>query len=487
MPHVDRPNILVLCTDQHRFDALGSYGNPVIQTPVIDKLAEDGATFERCYTPSLVCAPARASMLTGKYPHSHGLWANGVALPRRNELLGRLLTDEGYDCGVVGKLHFATCKDDRTEERFDDGFRVYTWSISPSHPSPDNRYHHWVKANFPELWAKQRDAPPSTGAPSGHSLLPYEDMPTEAHYSRWIADETIQFLREDRDSKQPFFFMANFLDPHHPFVAPPEYLDQYRGRELPTPIRPPRPEDDKPPIQTDLSAGRAGPPPGVLAYSESDIQEIIAAYYAMISLIDDEVGRVLQVLDEMQLADNTLVILTSDHGEMLGDHAQILKGPLFYEGAARVPLILRWPRHIPAGSRPRQLVGTLDIFATCLSAAGLPQPAESQAVDLLPLAAGSSSADARQWALCEYRNSGFPIEPPVHATMIRDDRYKLVVHHGGERPRFGELYDLEVDPDETVNRWNRTEYADVRREMTELLLDVLVETENRSAVREGPW
>lgn len=173
---------------------------------------------------------------------------------------------------------------------------------------------------------------------------------------------------------------------------------------------------------------------------------------------------------------------------MLGDHAQILKGPLFYEGASRVPLILRWPGQIPPGTRRSELVSTLDLFATCMGAAGVDQPSSSQAIDLLPLTVGDPDATSRPWALCEYRNSGYPIDPPVDATMIRTDRYKLVVHHAvAGRRRDGELYDLDIDPDERVNRWDHPDYQSVRFELTELLLDVLVASEDRSAVREGPW
>jgi arylsulfatase len=486
MTRQDQPNVVVLCTDQHRYDALGCYGNSLIATPAIDRLAGDGVLFERCYTPSPVCGPARASMLTGLFPHAHGLWANGVALPPRQILLGRLLADAGYDCGLVGKLHLSSAKGGRTERRYDDGFRVFKWSSGPAHTSPANSYHQWLESTFPELWSRQRVGQPRTDAGGRHTLRPGEDMPTEAHYSRWVAQEAIDYIRRGRDESKPFFLLANFFDPHHPFVAPDEYMAKYRDVAFPPPIRAPRPADGKPPIQAELSSGRVGPGPGFSGY-ESALHDVIATYYAMIDLVDDEIGRIVSALDGAGLRDNTLVILTSDHGEMLGDHAQILKGPLFYEGAVRVPLVMRWPDRVQAGQRRNDLVQSLDVFATALAAAGCPVPETSQSIDLLRPDAARALEQDRPWALCEYRNSGFPIEPAVHATMLRKGRYKVVVHHSGVRQRAGELYDLDDDPSETVNRWDCEGFGAVRREMTESLLDALVGTEDRSAVREAAW
>jgi arylsulfatase A-like enzyme len=483
-----RPSILCICTDQQRFDAVGAYGNPAIRTPVIDGLARDGVLFERCYVPSTVCAPARASLVTGRHVHAHGLWANGVALPPHVPLFPRALADAGYDCGLVGKLHLAAAFGGRTESRLDDGFRFFRWSHDPSHRSPENAYHRWLEANHPALYA---EAAAPAGARRGHEPGRFDAMPTEAHYSRWVADAALDFLRSERDPSKPFFLWANFYDPHHPFVAPREYLDRYDPASLPAPIGEPAGLPAKPPIQADASReSYAGLARGFAAYSPEELRETVRAYYAMVSLVDDETGRILAALDERGLADDTVVVFTSDHGEMLGDHRLMLKGPMLYEPAVRVPLILRWPGRLPAGQRREEIVEWIDLCPTFLDLAGLPPLPGNQGLDLLPLARGEPDAPSRGWALCQYRDSGHPYDPPVHVTMLVRGRHKLNVYHGPpatDRERTGELYDLAADPQELRNLWDDPARAAVRANLEEFLLDVLVATEDRAQPREAFW
>ena len=309
------------------------------------------------------------------------------------------------------------------------------------------------------------------------------------HYSRWIGNQTVDFLTRSRQRDKPFLFIANFFDPHHGFGAPDEYVKRYREKALSRPLTVPDELSGKPPIQTEAShESYAGHARGYTTYSDEELQEVKAAYYAMVTLVDDEVGRILNALEREGLADNTLVVFTSDHGEMLGDHQLMLKGPMMYEQAVRVPLLMRWPGVIPAGTRCPELVQWIDLSATLLAAAGVPSPARAQGQDLLPLATGRASG--RGWALSEYRNSGHPYDAPVHLTMLRRDRWKLVVQHGApasSRERTGELYDLEADVDELHNLWDDPLHLSIRTGLQEFLLDVLVATEDRSQVREAYW
>ncbi|TDC08766.1 DUF4976 domain-containing protein [Nonomuraea longispora] len=480
---MNRPNILLICTDQQRFDALGAYGNDEIDTPHLDRLAEQGVLFDNCYVQSPVCGPSRASLMSGRYAHAHGAWANGVGLPAHEQLFSRVLAGHGYDCGLAGKFHVAgACFGGRLEPRLDDGFRVFRWAHDPYPGSSENAYHRWLRAVRPDLY----DAAARPGPGAG-----FDAMPTEYHYSRWIGDETIDYLRRSRDPGKPFFFVANFFDPHHGFGAPEEYVARYRGRTLRGPVTRDQELAGKPPVLTEAShRSYAGHARGYTEYTEAELHDVRVNYYAMVSLVDDEVGRILAALDEEGLAEDTLVVFTSDHGEMLGDHQLMLKGPMMYECAVRVPLVMRWPAGLPAGERRSELVQWIDLAPSFLAAAGAPPLPRGQGLDLLPLARGERGAPVRGWALCEYRNSGHPYDEPVHTTMLRHDRWKIVVYHGPPsttRARTGELYDLESDPVELDNLWDDPAHATTRAELQELLLDVLVATEDRSRPRDAYW
>lgn len=491
MPSQERPNILFICTDQQRYDSLGCYGNEYVKSSAIDGLAAGGVLFEQCYVQNPICSPSRASLMTGRYPHAHGLWANGARLPTREQMFTRALADAGYECGLVGKLHLAPCFGDRTEERQDDGFRYFHWAHDPSQRSPDNSYHRWLRENHRDLYAAALAEPVDAGDLHGATL--FDDMPTEAHYSRWVSEQSIEFLQTARDPRKPFFLWANFFDPHHPFVVPTEYLDMYDPDQLPQPVTRPDELDDKPAVQRDMSRqSYMGHARGFSEHSDEEIRRIMAAYYAMVTLVDDEVGRILGALDSLGLREETLVVFSSDHGEMLGDHNILLKGPALYEGAVRVPLILRWPGHLPAGERCSEIVQWLDLCPTFLGAAGLPPLPRNQGQDLLPLARGDAGLDGRAWAICEYRNSVYAndCDPPVHATMLRRDSWKLVVYHGAPsscRARSGELYDLGTDPRELHNLWDAPEHLRTRSDLEAFLLDALVATEDRSQPIEADW
>ena len=483
-----RPNILFICTDQQRFDSLGCYGNEHAITPTLDRLAKDGVLFEQCYVQSPVCSPSRASLLTGRYVHGHGLWANGASLPEHLPLFPKALAEAGYDCGLVGKWHLSACYAGRTEPRLDDGFRVFQWAHDPTHGSPQNAYHRWLEENHPDLYARAISNGP--GRPAHEPVL-FDTMPAETHYSHWVGERAIDFVQAPREEDEPFFLWANFFDPHHPFVAPQEYLDRFDADSLPAPVGSAHDLATKPDVLTEAHLkSYAGAARGFAEYTPEEIRAIVAANYAMVSLIDDEVGRILAALAATGQDRNTLVIFTSDHGEMQGDHGILLKGPMMYEGAVRVPLILRWPGVLPEGRRVDALVQWLDLNATMLQAAGLPPVAGDQGASLLPLARGDADAHQRGWALCEYRDSGHPYQPPVHTTMLRSGPYKLIVFHGEPatgRTRTGELYDLEADPAEIDNLWDSAGHASIRIALQEQLLDLLVATEDRSQVREAFW
>jgi arylsulfatase A-like enzyme len=482
-----RPNILLICTDQHRYDVIGTHLGSAARTPELVRLGAQGAVFERAYSPSPVCSPARASMLTGLYPSRHGLWANGVSLPDDHVLVTRQLADDGYRCGLVGKFHLAAAFQGATEERLDDGFEFFRWSHDPFHGSPENAYHAWLREKHPDLWeAAQADVVTPDKTDFKHANTAFDEMPTRGHYSTWVAEQVEEFVATSDD--RPFMMLANFFDPHHPFAAPPEYLEQYPAGSVPPPLGGAEELAGKPAVQSEASrSSYVGHGPSFTDFTAEQLDELRRTYYAMVTLVDDCVGRILQALRDAGVERDTLVIFVSDHGEMLGDHGLLLKGPMMYEGAVRIPLILSWPGRIDEGVRVDGFVSSVDIAATIRAAAGLAPSPSDQGRDLVAVANGEPAAP---YAWSEYRNSGYAYDPGVDTTMYRDDSFKLVVWHGDPesgRAATGELYDLRTDPDELVNLWDDPASEQTKLRLYAAFADVQAQHEDRTALRVSPW
>jgi len=487
-----RPNILFICTDQQRGDSLGCTGASWAVTPNLDRLAADGALFEACYVQNPVCSPSRASLFTGKYPSNHGLYANGVPLPKDQQMFTRTLADAGYDCGMIGKQHLAPCDTWRTEPRRDDGYRVFEWAHGPNHRALENDYHRWLRKTHPGIY---QDIFPDTGANENTEYsnrartgTPIDHVPFEAHYSHWVGERALDFIGHDRTG--PFFLMANFFDPHHSFGAPQKFRDMIDADAIPAPVTKPGELDEKPAAHRAYSEkSYGGTAPGFQDYSGDEIKEIRAQYWAMIALIDHQVGRILQALEDAGQRDNTLVVFTSDHGEMLGNHRQLLKGPQLYEDLARVPLIMRWPARIPAGGTVANPVQWIDLTASLYEASACATGTGVQGQSLLPLAV-QDAVEFRPWALCEYRDSGFETDPKLMTTMLRHGEWKLIVWHGGPASaaaRDGELYYLADDPHELHNLYHSPPHRSQRRLMKRHLLDAMASAEDRTHPQARSW
>lgn len=489
-----RPNILLICTDQQRGDSLGCTGATWAVTPNIDKLASQGALFHNCYVHNPVCSPSRASLFTGKYVANHGLYANGVPLPAHQCMFTRTLADAGYDCGMIGKQHLYPCDTWRTEPRKDDGYRVFEWAHGPNHRALENYYHRWLRKTHANIYS---DIFPDKGANENTEYsnrastgTPIDHVPKEAHYSHWVAERAKDFIQHPRAEHEPFFLMANFFDPHHSFGAPQEFRDMIDAEAIPDPNTKPGELDEKPaPHRAYSEKSYSGTAPGFQDYSADQIKEIRAQYWAMIALIDYEVGRILEALETSGLADNTLIVFTSDHGEMLGNHQQLLKGPQLYDDLTRVPLIARWPGQITPGANVSSLVQWIDLTATFLDASGCAPGQGVQGKSLLPLAKGHDEG-WRTWALSEYRYSGFATDPLIMTTMVRSGNWKLIVWHGEPacgNNRDGELYNLADDPGELHNLYHAPEYSDRRLQMKSLLLEAMASSEDRTETQLRPW
>lgn len=476
------PNILWICTDQQRFDTLGCYGNRFVRTPNVDRLAQNGVLFERCYSQSPVCTPSRSSFLTGRYPRTTRCRQNGQSIPPDEVLVTRLLAEAGYTCGLSGKLHISACHPQAcptTERRIDDGYAEFHWSHHPAPDWPTNEYIHWLREK-----GVRYEHSPFRG-----SRYVQVGMPAEHHQTTWCAQKAIHFIETNASFDRPWLFSVNFFDPHHGFDPPADYLERYLDRldDIPLPNYTPGELDNKPIFQQIDHLG-AYNKPGVYPASEmtdEDHRLIRAAYWAMVDLIDEQLGRMLTALKAAGQLDNTIVIFMSDHGEMLGDHGLYLKGPHFYEPAVRVPLIISWPGVIGPDRRSGALVELVDLAPTLLDAVGLARHPGMQGRSLWPMLTGQTDLNCH-WedVYCEYYNANFSHSPAAYATMVRTDRYKLVAVHGLDA---GELYDLEQDPNETHNRWDDAEYQPVKLAMLKRLCDRMAWTADPLPVRQVDW
>jgi arylsulfatase A-like enzyme len=472
-----KPNILWICTDQQRTDTLGCYGNGDVETPTIDALAAGGAQFLHCFAQAPVCTPSRASFLTGRYPRTTGCRQNGQDIAADEVLISRTLAEAGYSCGLAGKLHVSACHPRVApvgERRVDDGYAEFHWSHHPGQDWPTNQYGRWLAEHGVEY-----RTPPF--AECRHVRT---GMPEAWHQTTWCAEQAIGFIRQQAGGKRPWLMSLNLFDPHHPFDPPAEDLRRWERRldqvELPNYV--PGELDDKPDTQRLCHHGAYGIPGHLAAdaMTERDHRWLRVAYWAMCELIDRQMARVLDALEETGQRENTLVIFMSDHGELLGDHGIYLKGPFFYDPAVQVPLILSWPGVIPAG-RHADLVELLDLAPTLLEAMGLPGQPGMQGRSLWS-GLRSGVVEGRPDVYSEYVNAGFP--PRVCVTMLRTERRKLVVHHGAE---VGELYDLETDAAERHNRWDDPAYATDKMAMMQRLCDRMAWTADPLPLRRAPW
>jgi arylsulfatase A-like enzyme len=482
-----RPNILWICTDSQRFDTLGCYGNRFVRTPNVDRLADEGVLFENCFAQNPLCSPSRAGFLTGRYPVRVGLRQNGQNIPADAKLVTRMLADHEYICGLSGKLHLAACNrrftlGDKwwelpreleliqgTEPRIDDGYAEFHWDHAPGGSSRSSAYTRWCFEQGVEIARTDRE----------DSQEVKHGMPEQYHQTTWCAQKAIDFIEAYADYPHPWLFSVNIFDPHAAFDPPDEYLRPYLERldDIPLPNYVEGELEDKPPYQKSRHENcRWG------GYRDADMGDphehriTRAAYWAMCDLIDVQVGRMLEALERSGQRENTIVIFTSDHGEMLGDHGLYIKGPFVYDPAIRVPLIVSWPGRIEAGRRCAGLVELDDLAPTILDFAGLPRHPGMQAKSLWPLLSGEVEPGGfRDDVYCEYYNSN-PDDPPVYLTMVRTDTHKIVVVHGGE---VGELYDLEADPAETHNLWDDPAHA-------QLKTDLLIRVCNRMAETADP-
>jgi arylsulfatase A-like enzyme len=461
---MQRPNILFFCTDQQRGDTIGAHGNPHIHTPALDELAARGAAFTHNFVQHPLCMPSRASMLTGLYPSALGIPWMGVPVPDDVPLLPHYLHPYGYHSACIGKLHFLPhANRDHRQPHPAYGFDQLEISDEPG--VYEDAYRAWVEHKRPEQAARIGPGlPPATqvwrsqmgGAarPQGQARddfaasIPFPADEDLTH-TAFVAEQTIAFLRQ-HNPRQPFLCFSSFFAPHAPLIVPQRFLDLYDRDALPLPDYPPEVEAQR----------RASADP---RFSDAHLREIKHGYYALISEIDYHVGRVLAELDATGLADNTVVVFTSDHGEWLGDHLRYSKGYPGDDAVACVPLLIRAPG-APAGQTINAIVETVDIVPTLLEFAAIQRPPTLQGRSLAPQLYGRP-ADLPECALME--GDGWK--------TLRTAGFRYLIHDDG---REG-LWDIARDPGEYTDVAAAPEYAPMLHDARHRLLTRLLQIEPR--------
>lgn len=480
-----RPNVLLITTDQQRGDCIEGGGRRV-RTPNVARIAGAGARFDTCITPHPMCQPARASILTGKLPYSTGVRDNGRNLDEglAEEGLGGMFARAGYDTHFIGKAHFATHETFEATGRAECyssvaelprdwsgpymGFEKVQLTLRPHHHCDWHDAPHTLHyedfldrdGRGGERWAraKERVAPLTTHRQVWRSAL--EDA---WHSTPWVGERALEMLDEAGD--RPFMAWVSFPDPHPPFLAAAPWATAYNPAEVDLPPHRELDLDRRPwwhraflesPVRRNQKRIHAKGQQywgNDDALAEDDLREVTAVYYGMIAAIDHQVGRLLDRLEATGRLENTIVIFTSDHGEWLGDHGLLLKGPMLYDGLLRVPLVMSGPGVAPG--RFDAPVSTLDLRATLAELCGLEGVSPDD---------GSSLTDVMRGGGREVAHNEWEVDPArsgvdLDLRTVRSRRHRLSVDLNSGA---GELYDLHGDPHEMTNLWDRADAAPVR-------------------------
>jgi len=480
-------NVLLITSDQQHWHTLGCL-NPEIRTPHLDRLADEGTLYTRAYTVNPTCTPTRASMITGKYPSQHGAYSLGTKLNETEPTIGEVLSEHGWHTALVGKAHFQPLRGTPEYPSLEsypimqdlDFWRSFTGpfygfdhvELARNHTDEAHVGQHyaiWMEEKGLANWRDYFRPPTGNNDRQRRKWL----IPEEFHYGAWIAARTCALLDGYREAGRPFLLWASFFDPHPAYLVPEPWGTRYDPAALAVPSVVPGEHDLNPPHfrltqepKPDFSPWRESGQ-GLHGFhshlhDRDELAKDIATYYGMISLMDKQIGAILARLDELELAEDTLVLFTSDHGHFYGQHGLIAKGAFHYEDMIRVPFIVRQPGQVAAGARSGALQSLVDLAPSFLGTLGLDIPWWMTGLDQSDVWYGARES-VRDHVLVENRH-----EPTtIHVKTYVDERYKLTVYY---RREYGELFDLADDPGELHNRWDDPAYRAVK---TDLLLKLL--------------
>ena len=478
-----KPNILLITSDQQHWNTIGAF-NSEIRTPNLDRLAREGTTFTRAYCPNPTCTPTRASIITGMHPSQHGAWTLGTKLLEDRHTVGEDFSRAGYRTALVGKAHFQPLRG--TEDypsleaypvlqdleywrQFNESFYGFDHvELARNHTNEAHVGQHyaiWMEEKGCSNWRDYFLPPTGNMDPAIKHRWP---IPEQFHYNTWIAERTNALLDQYKEQGESFFLWASFFDPHPDYLVPEPWDQMYDPEQLTIPTVTPGEHEHNPPHfgmtqeeKPDFSHLKESGF-GIHGYHshlrpDEERKQLVATYYGMISLMDKYIGRILDRLDELGLAEDTIVVFTTDHGHFFGQHGLQAKGGFMYEDLIKLPFIARYPSKIPAGVVSPAIQSLVDLAPTFLYFAGLDVPHTMTGVDQSEVWMGRKS-NARDHAICEFRH-----EPTtIHQKTYVDERYKITVYY---RQEYGEIFDLQEDPGELHNLWNDPAAAGLKSEL----------------------
>lgn len=464
-------NILLITSDQHHYSLMG-YNNPQIKTPNLDRLAAEGMVFDRAYCPNPTCTPSRASIITGQYPSQHGAWALGTKLPEDAPVVGDDFRRAGYRTGLIGKAHFSPVVGTEefpsleSRQSLDDlefwrsfkgifyGFEDIDLNRDHGNSNAGQHYAMWLEEQGLTNW---REYFKESGGDAGTDGFIWK-LPEKYHYTHWITERAGARLEEYKRNRENFFLWISHPDPHGPNVAPERWANMYDPKMIDVPTITDGEHDRNPPhhqltqrVKPDRSmyVEEGGSDcHGIHSHlhKHKNAAEAVATLYGRVSMMDHYIGKTLDKLEELGLAEDTLVVFTTDHGDFFGQHGLHGKGAFHYEDMIRLPFIARLPGMIDAGSRTNAMLSLVDLAPTFLDIAGIDIPRRMTGKSQRSVLAGAAEA-VRDHVIVENHHQ----PTTLHLKTYVDARYKITVYFN---QCYGELFDLENDPGEVNNLWD---------------------------------
>lgn len=448
----NKPNILWVMTDQHNANCMGNAGHPNVKTPALDSLAQGGIKFDNAFCNNPICSPSRLSFVTGQYPHMHGfLGNNNFNYSGTNpDSIGAVFRRNCYQTAIIGKSHMIGAWD---EEAFEHIRYCDLCDGDRNDPLKHHYFRYLVDNGLGDMYEEGNLPPEHQNSREGYAI---SELPYEHSIEHWTGNETLSFI-ENRDKSRPFLLQMSFQRPHPPLIPSAEHAALYNPEEI---VLPENAVDafensfeSKPEFIKKAMLRRRKDP--------ESLKKVLAHYFALITAIDSEIGRVLEKLKQIGQLDNTIVIYTADHGDFAGEHGISNKNIGIYESIHRIPFIIRYPGG-PEGTIRHEIMESVDLYPTLCELAGVPAPDGFDGESIIPIINGESGG--KKQAIAEW---DFPL-PRERVNAIRTKQHRMV-YYG--RKLGGELYDREKDPGEINNVWNSPEYQQVRMELMERLFE----------------